>query len=188
MMAGNKEKAYPAKKKLTDALVELMQKKAVGEMTVSELCRLASVNRSTFYRYYGCPRDILTEKENDLLDGMQRSLKTEKSISLSSQVEQICRYLKKNQKDAVLVFQHNSADSHFAQNLFRLRRHEQVHDSFFRKEYDEKEQELLLAFLAGGIYHMIRHWLMHDVPETPEEMGQFAEKAAGRGWLEKEKI
>ena len=53
---------------LKNALVELLETKPINKITVYELCRSAQINRSTFYKYYGEPHDILNEIVNELLE------------------------------------------------------------------------------------------------------------------------
>ena len=42
-----------SKNALKKAMFQLMQKKAVSQISIRELCELAYVNRSTFYSNYG---------------------------------------------------------------------------------------------------------------------------------------
>lgn len=53
-MAQRKEdrRAQYSKRVIREALYELMQKKPLNKITVTEICALADVNRSTFYAYY----------------------------------------------------------------------------------------------------------------------------------------
>ena len=41
-----------SKRVIREALYELMQEKPLNKITVTEICALADVNRSTFYAYY----------------------------------------------------------------------------------------------------------------------------------------
>lgn len=50
-----------AQKLLHQALLFLLRKKTLDKISVSELCRKAGVNRTTFYNYYTAPADILCE-------------------------------------------------------------------------------------------------------------------------------
>lgn len=47
------------KQALQDSLLRLMEKKSLEKITVKEICDGADVNRSTFYVYYGSPREVL---------------------------------------------------------------------------------------------------------------------------------
>ena len=55
------------KRLLKDALMELLENKPLAAVSVTELCKAADVNRSTFYSYYSGIRDLLEETENDIL-------------------------------------------------------------------------------------------------------------------------
>ena len=44
---------------LKDSLLELLQKKPLSRITVTELCQMAEINRSTYYVYYKDPLDQL---------------------------------------------------------------------------------------------------------------------------------
>ena len=46
---------------LTEALLQLMEKKPFSEISVSELCMKAGVGRMSFYRNYSSVRDILSD-------------------------------------------------------------------------------------------------------------------------------
>ena len=49
------------KKAIYEALVELMQKKKLNSITVTELAAQADINRKTFYTYYSTVNDVLDE-------------------------------------------------------------------------------------------------------------------------------
>ena len=48
-----------------DGLIALLQKKTIYQISVTELCEAAELNRSTFYKYYNNVRDVLTELEQE---------------------------------------------------------------------------------------------------------------------------
>ena len=54
-----------SKRLLKEALLRLLTRKQLDQITVSELCGEASINRATFYRHYGTPRDVLKDIEWD---------------------------------------------------------------------------------------------------------------------------
>ena len=55
-----------------NSLIKLLHKKTIYQITVSELCTEAELNRSTFYKYYGNVYDILEElAEETLAKGTQ---------------------------------------------------------------------------------------------------------------------
>ena len=46
---------------LKDAMIRLLGKKPIQQISVSELCREAGVNRSTFYRLYSIPIEVMED-------------------------------------------------------------------------------------------------------------------------------
>ena len=53
---------------IRDALVELMERKPVERITVTELCALADINRNTFYAHYASPEDVLHEIDAEMME------------------------------------------------------------------------------------------------------------------------
>lgn len=49
------------KRALHEALVELLKNRRLEQVTISELCRVANVNRGTFYLHYARVEDVFEE-------------------------------------------------------------------------------------------------------------------------------
>ena len=54
--------------KMNDALVTLLARKPFEYITVSEICKEAGVNRSTFYLHYENTLDLLSETTKRMMD------------------------------------------------------------------------------------------------------------------------
>ncbi len=59
-------KIIKTKQSLLDAFCQLAQIVPIEEITVTQLCQMAGVNRTTFYRYYSIPMDIITQKAEEM--------------------------------------------------------------------------------------------------------------------------
>ena len=59
------------KKAIYEALVELMQKKKLNSITVTELAAQANINRKTFYTYYSTVNDVLDEGICELITSLK---------------------------------------------------------------------------------------------------------------------
>lgn len=62
------------KEKLQSALRILLEKKDVSDITVSSLCEVADINRSTFYVYYSNIQDCFEEITDSIMDEMRTLL------------------------------------------------------------------------------------------------------------------
>ena len=76
MEEGRKEdrRVRRTKKLLTQALTELLQRKQVKDITVTELTELADMNRGTFYLYYRDIFDMLEKIEDEMFLSLDRIL------------------------------------------------------------------------------------------------------------------
>ena len=56
------------KRLMKNALLELLEKQELANISVTAICETADVHRSTFYKYYTDPSALLKEIEQDFLD------------------------------------------------------------------------------------------------------------------------
>ena len=60
------------KKIIKDTFIKLLSEKDIKKVTVSEICKLADVNRATFYRYYLDVYDLLDHIEEDFINELKQ--------------------------------------------------------------------------------------------------------------------
>ncbi|MCD7797111.1 MAG: TetR/AcrR family transcriptional regulator [Clostridiales bacterium] len=60
-MTKAQSKYFDTARKMDNAFLELMEKKSFEYITVTEICKKAGVNRSTFYLHYETVADLLSE-------------------------------------------------------------------------------------------------------------------------------
>ena len=46
---------------MKNALLELLEQKELSNISVTAICEIADIHRSTFYKYYSTPTDLLRE-------------------------------------------------------------------------------------------------------------------------------
>ena len=71
------------KKALRDALFQLLEKKSINEISVTELTALADVNRATFYFYYTDLIDMLQQIQNEAYESFKNVI-TESPTSITT--------------------------------------------------------------------------------------------------------
>lgn len=59
---------------IQNAFFELLSEKELSKITIAEICRIAQVNRKTFYRHYESIGDLINEFENTILGGFSKNL------------------------------------------------------------------------------------------------------------------
>lgn len=61
---------------IREILFFLMQKKAIHQITVSEICKACQINRATFYDHYRDVFDLVQDMEQDMLLALQELMDT----------------------------------------------------------------------------------------------------------------
>ena len=67
MNMNNEQKNTYVKKQITATLIDLLKKKSLTEISISELTDKAGIGRVSFYRNYQSKEDILKEESNRLI-------------------------------------------------------------------------------------------------------------------------
>ncbi|MGN1097892.1 MAG: TetR/AcrR family transcriptional regulator [Clostridia bacterium] len=171
------------KRLLKESLLNLMEENNIQKISVSELCKAAGINRSTFYNHYGSQYDVLREVETDIINKIEKILIEKNPENLISiRVEKVCVFLQENKRIAKILFQNDTVDTEFEKFLSNI---PQIYDASYAllsDRHDSFTKDLLMTFLINGSYSLIRKWLLEDCPKSPKEMGELAYTVATRGW------
>jgi len=84
------------KRLLQEGLLRLLEKKELSKINVTELCKESDINRATFYKYYGCPDDVLAAIKEQFFHELLESQQQDRSDSPMTYIEvfgRICTYL-----------------------------------------------------------------------------------------------
>ncbi|MGN1019509.1 MAG: TetR/AcrR family transcriptional regulator [Aristaeellaceae bacterium] len=170
---------------LKESLLRLMADKDIREITVTELCADAQINRCTFYKHYGCTEDVLADIEHDVVEDLE-SLWAKNTAGtywpMNLRVEALCRYLLEHKPMMKLLMRNTDTNTGFASLLISTAHVRTLYDMKLSYITDPECRRLFTSFLVNGTYHMIRQWLLDDSPITPEEMGHMGYLIATQGW------
>lgn len=154
-----------SREKLTEALIRTLQTKELSEIRVQELCRMAGVNRSTFY---ACFQDIY-----GLAEEAQKKLKQEVASF----------YYRENEDDdreAVFLqlFRHVAENQLLYKTYFKLGLPVSFDPSeadlrMAEKYYEWKDIDYHVAFFRAGLNAVIEKWLAEGCCRPPEEINEI---------------
>ena len=172
------------RKYLTEALLQLMEKKNYDEISVSEIAKRAGVHRATFYRHFSSREDILRCSLSDILKESEgdRNLLQKDFASFILPVFQTL-YHKKEQILLLYRSGHAGLLMDVLKDYFNfdesMEADEQDRDGRLTDEADglsvsRMTDKYRAAYRIGGIYSCLLLWFSHDMKETPEEMAQIA--------------
>lgn len=158
------------KRVLNESLIKFLEEKEITKITVTEICNMADVNRSTYYAHYDDPYDQLNKLKSELLGEM-----TDYIVKIDT--GEIPR--DENQY-AVLKSVLDYADS--KKNIFRIllgksgdhKLQEEILSILGEKAFgedltegrSEEEIKYLLMYAANGCFGIFYHWLMSEDVST----------------------
>ncbi len=163
------------KRMLKEALARLLDQKSIDKITVYELCSEAEINRTTFYKYYGSPLNLLEDMQADFLHELENSLReNDHPISLLN----ILTYIDTHRTSCRALLR-SASDSGFLHKILSLSLITQQLEEQFAPRYTGFRKEYATEFVVFGSYSVIKKWLLSEQPEPPEDITALILKLIG---------
>lgn len=175
MNTKNNKRKQQSREKIKSIFMELLETKELNQITVSDICTLAELNRSTFYANY---EDIYA-----LADVVRKDL--EQSIGGLLQFDHVIGSL----NDGLLqLFRHISENPLFYKTYFKLGYDNQYEivrydRQLAAEQFESRFISYHMEFFKSGITAIIKMWLANGCQESPEEMVSII-RSEYRGRLE----
>lgn len=161
----NNKRKKESQIKIQKVFIELIQTKEINEITVSDICKIARLNRSTFYSNY---IDIY-----DLADKIKETLFHDVLSLYPEETKE-----KKHSYNFLKLFKHIKENQLFFKTYFKLD-YDNNNDFFenmidyteFEKYYPNKKYvDYHITFFKQGLNAVIKKWLYNGCLETPEQI------------------
>jgi len=144
--------------KLTSALLLLLKDKPLHRITIKELCAEASVNRTTFYKYYGSQYDLFDSIADSFFSGLQeiysRHPKSDYEGTLKHTAE-VYRYLE-DHRTLTLTLYYNMPSEQFMERYISIPAIKHV---LSRGITEEAVAEGRSVYFIYGTIPIVIHWL-----------------------------
>ena len=158
----NKDRNAYVIEHITDALLELLQDKPVGDISISELCDLAGIGRASFYRNFESKEDILQRYINKIFQ--------EWSDKDSKQNKPLSEFL-------YAMFAHFEKHREFYELLNKRKLIYLLKDVIIGicgpKPEHSKEEAYVKAYVAYALYGWIEVWFQRGMQETTDEIAEM---------------
>ena len=148
--------------KIEKSFINMLQKKEINQISVTDICKDTGLNRSTFYANY---IDIY-----DLADKMREKLEKDFESHFSENTA----------RDAITMFSHIYENQIFYKTYFKLG-YDEKHQPYIydttraEKDFKGKHIKYHIEFFKNGLNSIIKMWLNDGCKETPEEMAEILE-------------
>ncbi|KKF44040.1 TetR/AcrR family transcriptional regulator [Streptococcus uberis] len=175
-----KKRKTESKKRLQEALTQLLFEKDFENITISDLCQKAGINRGTFYLHYKDKNDMIDQLKNQSLDKLFHLLD---SPSIYTDTKQLLietlTLLKENFQFIEAVSQSSSLQ--FTQTIkdfiYRVLVTVENHDHIVRQQYGGIPYEYALEVYLSSIENIISYWIKSGGKESPEALTTIILKA-----------
>lgn len=162
MNTPNNKRRKESIEKIEKVFLDLLQIKELDKISVSDICKKAGLNRTTFYANYTDIYALADSIRDKLEQNMMELYKEERTVGFNSN-----NYLK--------LFQHIKENQIFYRTYFKLGYDNQYKIiTYDRQQAEEHFQgkfiEYHMEFFKSGINQIIKMWLNNGCQESPEDM------------------
>ena len=185
-MNKSESKYFNTAKKMDKAFISLLEEKTFEYITVSEICKKAAVNRSTFYLHYENTVDLLNETVRFLLDDFSayfnidkkniankfnRTSLDELNFISDEYLYPYLSYIKDNRYVFKTVLSHSDS---FGFNEIFQRLYENIFNPILeRYNYPAADRKYAMMFYLNGITAVVTEWLKDGCEKSIGEVSQI---------------
>ena len=167
-MAENKKVVF-SKSILKRALVKLLKEKSLDRIGVSELCKTAGVNRSTFYAHYETVQELLDEIEEEFLSKIPMLDISADEKQLISEINRYTSFIKEH-PDAFLVLTRNNR---ITQKFYERWIQEQTVLTNDASGRIQEKIRLIGTFMTCGVTEAYNRWLCDGEFLSCDDLAKF---------------
>lgn len=169
--------------RMDEALIQLLAEKPFEYITVSEICKRAQVNRSTFYLHYDNTRELLDETIRRMLDGFLMyftpDLEAIRQRFSSCGLEELhfitpeylhpyLRYIQDNRVVFSTALEHMG--SFGCEEIFQRLFEHILNPILERFRYPVASRKYAILFYLNGITAIASEWIRRQCAEPVEEI------------------
>ncbi len=168
------------KKIITETFIQLLSEKDITKITISEICKIADINRATFYRYYLDIYDLLDKIEEEFVMQLKNAINQEE-YSVASFTKSLLEVFIVNKDLAKALFNPKN-------NIYFLN---DVLEIAYEKCKEKWENDLpniahdnieyALVFIFNGALGIVNYWIKNDFDKDINEIAAIIEELSCYG-------
>ena len=159
------------KERLKRALLDLLESRGLDEISISEVCDRAGVNRNTFYSHYQSVKALLEEVEAQFLEELINAINisTDSISSVQGLMGLILSKVKENSDMCTLLFS-DHGDRNFLRSILLYFLPNAISNWKDGLELSDRDARLLFFFISGGAVSIIEEWIRGGFDWNEEEL------------------
>ena len=157
-------------KKIETAFLTLILNHRYEDITISQICKQANINRSTFYCHYDDINDLIIKIESKFAKGMANIFKYGERQTHEAFIEMFT-FVKENKYfyKAFLNIPYTS----FAETSIKMDILKNIENNSSVVKSNNIGVFYRASFFGAGIKEMCRLWIDRDCVESPEDMAKL---------------
>ena len=160
------------KRLMKDAMLELLEQRELSDISVTAICETADIHRSTFYKYYTQPSDLMRDIEKDALEQIPvfpppPDIPGEESLLCATTA--FFDYVKENEKVFRILFS-ESVNAGFSSRMMELLCSRFITGIDNEDELPSHYQKL---YIANGTVGMLREWVNSGFPISSRKIAEM---------------
>lgn len=157
MYHGKNKTAISSQQQIVDALMMLMDEKPYASISISELCKAASVSRQTFYTLFNV-------RDNVILYALHEPCCIEvcqKSHTFDDMIRYYAHYIVDN-KDLLGMLVRNDITYIISESFYD----DLSQSSYLKERYTDQYRDYISRFVSGGLTGIITSYVNQGAKET----------------------
>ena len=160
MNVKNNKRKRESIEKIEKAFMEMLMTKELNQISVTDICNVTGLNRSTFYANF------------DDVYALADSLKAKLEQDFDEHFKSVTN------RDAVTMFRHVYENQLFYKAYFKLG-YDESHKVYVydkpraQKDFENKHIKYHIEFFRSGLNAIMKMWLDSGCIETPDEMAEI---------------
>jgi len=158
----NNRRAQYTRQVIQDSVLSLLENKAIGNIKVTEICKMADINRTTFYRYYDDIFECVESIETEFIE----SIDTDDNMKPVEAFEKLLNAFYNQKRLSNLVFVEGKTKL-----IDRIQ--QTIENGAAGKpkinEYDKYQE----VYMMSGMMAIMKRWVKDGMSETPKELSKI---------------
>ena len=157
-------------KRIRDTLLLILQNKKLNDVSISEICRRARINRNTFYMHFASPEAVLESIADELISEEYKIL--ENHTKTKDIVIAACQFIKEHAKENIILLS-TGIEKEFIERGINYSHNAPFYTIENADEgYSPKHIKMIHSYIVNGAVAIIKEWLYSGMKESPEEIGE----------------
>ena len=164
-----------------EALLKLLKTCNINKISILELCKVAGINRSTFYNHYGSQYDVLNEIVNNYIQSTSLTIIDDLEVgkSIDECLTKVLQYIKDNIEFAKLIL---SQDNYYL--IPHITKSIPKFDDLVIKNLPNdmslEEKHAVASYVQYGTIRLLKEWILSNCMKSPKEEAKLILYIVGR--------